>query len=234
MMLKRNWWLSCVLVLSLTACSSEPSGYFPKEHGVEWTYRVVTKTERGDVTEASFHIESLGSQRVDGKDYFIRRTSSGTDYLLKEDASGIYRIGKRTIVDILPRFDPEPRYVLKNPLEPGTKWIADTHPYVIRRIHPYVEFYHRDLNFPMDYHIESVNATASVPAGVFHNCIKVIGEADLTLYVDPRIGWGDLPVVTHEWYAQGVGLVKLERVEKLDTGVYVGGTMLMELVDFDY
>ncbi|MBW2504859.1 MAG: hypothetical protein JRE16_09855 [Deltaproteobacteria bacterium] len=194
----------------------------------------MTRTERGVVTEKSFQIRSLGSQSVGGTDYFVRRTSSGTDYLIKQDKKGIYRVGKRTIVDLEVTMDPEPRFVLKYPLEAGTSWVVKTHPYVIRRVHPYVEFYHRSITFPMNYHIESTDATVRVPAGVFKNCIEVVGEADLTMYVDPRIGWGELPVTTHEWYALGVGLVKLERTEKLDTGVFVGGTMVMELTEFDY
>jgi len=234
MTLSRYWWFAWVAAFAFIGCSSEPAGYFPKEKGAKWTYRVVTTTMRGDVTETPFHIESLGSQRLEGKDYFIRRTSSGTDYLLREDETGIYRIGERTIIDHLPRLDPQPRYVLKLPLQPGTEWRADTHPYVIRRIHPYVEYYHRSITFPMTYRIVSSNATVSVPAGIFENCIEVIGEADLTLYVDPRIGWGELPVITHEWYAKGVGLVKIERTEKLDTGVFLGGTMVWELTEFDF
>ncbi len=229
----RYAWLAWLVVFLFTGCSAEPTGYFPKEKGLEWTYRIVTRTVRGVVTETPFQIESLGSQRVEGKDYFIRRTSSGTDYLLKQDDTGIYRIGKRTIVDLLPRLDAEPRYVLKYPLEPGTEWRVETHPYVIRRVQPYVEYYQRSISFPMTYHIASVNETVQVPAGIFRNCIEVVGEADITMYVDPRIGWGDLPIITREWYAPNVGLVKLERSENLDTGVFIGGTMVMELTRFE-
>lgn len=227
------WWYAWLLAIALMGCSPEHSGYFPLERGAEWTYRVVTKTERGGISETSLHIANLGKETVGDKDYLIRRTSSGTDYLIRQDATGIYRAGKRTIVQRHPSPDPEPRYVLKYPLEPGTAWRATTHPYVIRRIHPYIEDYQRSISFPMNYRIESLNETVNVPAGVFSNCIKVIGEADLTMYVDPRIGWGDLPVITQEWYAPGVGLVKLERSEKLDTGVFVGGTLVLELTRFE-
>ncbi len=227
-----RWWHAWVLAMALTGCSPEHSGYFPLERGPEWSYRVVTTTERGDISEDSLHIENLGRGRVNDTEHFIRRTSSGTDYLIREDATGIYRVAKRTIVQRRPRPDPEPRYVLKYPLEPGTEWRATTHPYVIRRIHPY-EDYHRSIKFPMSYHIESLTATVSVPAGVFENCIEIMGEADLTMYVDPRIGWGELPVITREWYAPGVGLVKLERTEELDTGVFVGGTLVLELTRFE-
>lgn len=222
-----------ILVIALTGCTSEHSGYFPLGKGAEWSYRVITTSERGAISETSLQIENMGSDSFGSMDFFIRRTSSGTDYLLKENATGIFRVGKRTIAHRYPRLDPEARYVLKYPLEPGTEWRVNTHPYVIKRIHPNVEDFRRSISFPMGYHIESINATVAVPAGVFKNCIEVIGEADLTLYVDPRIGWGDLPIITHEWYAPGVGLVKLERAEHLDTGVFVGGTLAMELTRFD-
>ena len=229
---RRRHWYACILALVLSGCAPEHSGYFPLERGAEWSYRMVTTTERGEVSEDDLHITNMGAGRVGDIDYSIRRTSNGTDYLIREEARGIFRIGKRTIVQRRPRLDSEPRYVLKYPLEPGTEWRVATHPYVIRRVHPY-EDYHRSIEFPMNYRIESLTATVSVPAGVFDNCIEVVGEADLTMYVDPRIGWGELPVITHEWYAPGVGLVKLERTEKLDTGVFVGGTRVLELTRFD-
>ena len=225
-------WYAWILMIALTGCTPEHSGYFPLDKGAEWSYRVVTTTEHGDTTEDSLQIENLGGSNFGSLNFFVRRTSSGTDYLIKENETGIFRVGKRTLANRHPRLDSEPRYVLKYPLEPGTEWRVTTHPYVIRRVHPNVEDYRRSITFPMSYHIESTSETVKVPAGTFENCIKVIGEADLTMYVDPRIGWGDLPVITREWYAQGVGLIKLERTEHLDTGVFVGGTLVMELTRF--
>ncbi len=230
---QRLCWCVFVLTTVISGCDGAPSSYFPLDSGAAWTYRVLITTERGEVTEKKLNIENLGREIINGTKFHIRRTSSGTDYFIGQDETGIYRAAKRTIVDHQPRLDREPRYILKRPFAPGSEWRATTHPYVIRRLQPYTESFHRGIEFPMNYHIEALQETVNVPAGTFNSCIKVTGVADLKMYVDPRSGVGEIPIITHEWYAPGVGLVKLERIEKLDTEQFTGGRVLFELARFE-
>ena len=90
----------------------------------------------------------------------------------------------------------------------------------------------RSTRFPMHYQIASLNDTVTVPAGVFRDCIKVTGEATLAMYVDPRSGTHEIPITTTEWYAAGVGLVRLERHEPLSTSQFTGGKVVLVLTAY--
>ncbi|MEZ5453663.1 MAG: hypothetical protein R3E93_12740 [Thiothrix sp.] len=81
-----------------------------------------------------------------------------------------------------------------------------------------------------------VDEQVEVPAGRFSftalACWSKV-RRNLTLYADPRKGDSQVHVTTREWYAPGIGLVRLEREEPLDTDVYKGGKVTLELVEFD-
>ena len=84
----------------------------------------------------------------------------------------------------------------------------------------------------MSYRVASRDETVIVPAGKFEHCLLVEGEAKLTVFADPMTGYMDVPTTTREWYAPGVGLVKLERSEPLDSSVFKRGSYIFELVGF--
>ena len=71
-----------------------------------------------------------------------------------------------------------------------------------------------------------------VPAGHFKQCARVAGRADLTVYADPVSGFRKIPLTTTEWYCKDVGLVKLVRIENLDSSFFSGGKVEMVLTQF--
>ena len=125
------------------------------------------------------------------------------------------------------------RWILRRPFQVGSNWSQDTHPYVLRRLQPYEEQLAKNIEFKMAYQIGALNDTVEVPAGRFDDCIRVDGEALLTVYADGRTGYQDININTSEWYAPGVGLVKLVRTEPLDSHVFAGGSIVIELERFD-
>lgn len=217
--------------LLLAACGKEPPDYFPLTEGLHWEYRVVTTTRQG-VERSAYAVDNLGQTDVDDEDYWLRRSSTGIDYYLQRDASGIYRSGKRTLIEYTPRWDERQRYVLKQPFTVQTQWEAESHPYILQRLHPFEERFTRSLRFLMNYRIEAIDETVTVPAGTFEHCLKVRGEAVAPVLADPAIGVSEVPVTTEEWYAPGVGLVRLLRREELNTAHVFGGEIVMELTAF--
>jgi hypothetical protein len=220
------------VLLTVSGCRSPDTTHFPLHTGAQWVYLVSETTEYGARAEHFLSIRNVGTEAFGDATFYLRRTSAGTDYYIARDDNGIYRVAKRTIVETAARADAERRYILKQPLQVGTNWRAPTHPYMIQRVHPYRERFHRGAEFPMHYQIASVNDIVTVPAGVFRDCIKVTGEATFALYVDPRTGTHEIPITTMEWYAPGVGLVRLERHEPLNTSQFTGGTVALELTDY--
>ena len=61
-------------------------------------------------------------------------------------------------------------------------------------------------------------------------CLRVVGQARLNLYTDPVNGFTDVPLISREWYCKGLGLVKLEREEKVPAGFMTGGVLSAEWV----
>ena len=223
--------------LSLLAACDQPASddYFPLNQGLRWEYQVtIEHPERLDTQ--SLMIESKGQTRLKQEIVRIRATSDGTDYYLAQRADGIYRLAKRSLVEAEPRLDPSPRMVLPLPIAQakGKTWSLITQPYLIERVFEGQDVMTADmLQFPMTYSVLSVDESVEVAAGRFSHCILVEGQADLSLYADARKGNSIVPITTREWYAPGVGLVKLEREEPLDTDVYKGGKITMELLRFE-
>lgn len=80
--------------------------------------------------------------------------------------------------------------------------------------------------------IEALDDRVEVPAGRFEQCVRVKGLALLRLFADPVNGFKDMPLTTLEWYCPGVGLVKVERREPANSTFLTGGTMTMELMEW--
>ena len=135
-----------------------------------------------------------------------------------------------SVMDSEPTADAEPLWVLKAPYQVGTEWTTPTVPYLIQRRneHP------RDLKYThkaqMTWRIEAVDDTVTTPSGTHSPCLRVVGRAELNLYTDPVNGFSNVPLISREWYCQGVGLVKFEREEKVPPGFLSGGTLRAEAV----
>jgi len=54
----------------------------------------------------------------------------------------------------------------------------------------------------------------------------------MVFYADASAGYQEILINHSEWYAPGVGLVKLERDEPLDTSIMKGGKVTMVLSSF--
>ncbi len=229
-----SWILLCLPLLH--ACGKPAADdYFPLDNGLRWDYQVtITQPHRSD--SKTLIIENVGTERVKDTLTTVRRTSDGTDYYLAYRDDGVYRVAKRTIVEELAQLDESPRMVLPdNPTSAlGKTWSSITMPYMILRVFEGDENAKADeWRFPMQYSVKSVDATVDVPAGHFTHCVLVEGQAEVSMYTDPRKGETAIPITTREWYAPSVGLVKLERDEPLNTDVFKGGALVMELTSFE-
>lgn len=221
----------------LSACNDDrdTTDYFPLDKGLEWQYKQLLTTE-GKQEEWSYTVTNLDTTEIDNQEVTVRRTNDGRDYYLIRKPDGIYRYASRTLFETYPTVDEPSRKILPLPyLDSSTKqWSSTTTRYIIHRIGPStIVSANSDIqNFVMSYRITSQDETVIVPAGKFEDCILVEGDATLTLFTDPHIGYQDIPIKTREWYAPGIGLVKLERTEPVDTRVYKGGSYIFELTHF--
>ena len=224
-----------LMVAGLAGCqhNGAQEKYFPLSAGHQWTY--AERTERNGVEDKTetLTIDALGAENLAGQTAYHRRSSDGVHYWIASDDTGIYRRASRFDLDAVAALDAEPRYVLKQPLQAGTDWKASTVPYLLERAQEFPrEIRHSKPPVPMTYTIEAIDQSVHTPAGDFQSCISVRGEASLKLFLDPVSGWKDLPLINHEWYCAGVGLVKQVRVEPVESSMVSGGTLTLELTDF--
>ncbi len=226
---------AATLAAVLSACSAPPpgSGYFPLEPGHRWTYDVKSEFENHIVTHETLTLATLGRETIAGGDAWRRHSDSGVDYWLRSDDSGIYRVASKSDLDAESKPDAARRYVLKTPLQTGTAWQATTTAYLLQRRQEFPrEIRHTHPAVPMHYQIEAVGEAVDTRAGRFERCLRIKGHASVRLFADPVVGWRDMPLVTTEWYCEGVGLVRLVREEPAGSTFLSGGTITLELVQW--
>ncbi len=230
--------LGCAVVLPLvlTACgsgNSEPS-YFPLAEGRTWTYRVTKNLDEAtepEVDTLSFSMK--GSQTLESGPAQRRHSSNGVDYFLRSDDQGIYRVASRDPLEVNPKVDNPPRFVLKTPYVVGTQWQASTMPYVLQRRNEFPkEVRYTTKPIMMVYAIVALNEKVETPAGPFEGCIKVVGEAKIKLFVDAQFNWREIPLFSTEWYCPGAGLVRVERVETSPSRFMRGGNQTLDLISY--
>ncbi len=228
--------LGTVGALMLAACSGPPPSlsYFPLEAGHRWVYDQTSEWENNAVDHEPLELVTLGEKTMAaGGRAWQRRSDSGVDYWLRADDTGVFRVAVKTDLEEDPTPDKTPRYVLKMPLTVGTTWQAFTTTYLMRRNADFPpEIRHTHKPVPMSYRIEALGEKVSTRAGSFADCLRVRGDAVLKLFVDPVLGTRDMPITTTEWYCKGVGLVKLERSEPAKSTFLMGGTLTLELIEW--
>jgi hypothetical protein len=224
------------LLLALAACHAPPpsASYFPLDGGHRWAYDMSTERENGSgVEHEAMVLSTLGRESIDGGDAWRRHADSGVDYWLRADDSGIWRVAAKSDLDAEPQPDKERRYVLKAPLAAGTEWRATTTAYLLERRQEFPrEIRHTHAPVAMTYTIDATGQSLDTRAGRFDDCLRVRGRAVMRLYADPVAGWRDVPLATTEWYCKGVGLVRLVREEPANSSFLSGGTLTMELTEW--
>ncbi|MES2718329.1 MAG: hypothetical protein V4795_21345 [Pseudomonadota bacterium] len=228
--------LAIAALATLAGCSGPPAStsYFPLESGHRWVYEQVSEWENNTLEREPLVLSTLGREAIESGQAWRRRSDSGIDYWLRADDSGIYRVASKTDLQEAPEPDKAPRFVLKMPLAVGTSWQAQTTTYLLRRNADFPpEIRHTHKPVPMNYRIEALGEKLSTRAGAFSDCIRVQGTAVIKLFADPVVGFRDMPLTTTEWYCKGVGLVKLQRSEPANSTFLNGGTMTLELLEWN-
>lgn len=222
--------------LLLAGCSGPPPAatYFPLERGHRWVYEQASEWENATGEREPLVLTTLGEEDLpSGGRAWRRRSDSGVDYWLRADETGIYRVASKTDLQAEPAPDTERRYVLKAPLAVGSTWQAMTTAYLLRRNADFPpEIRHTHKPVLMHYRIAALGQALATRAGRFDDCIRVEGSAVIKLFADPVVGFKDLPLNTTEWYCKGVGLARLERREPAHSTFLNGGTLTLELTEW--
>jgi hypothetical protein len=209
----RRWTLALtVCAATLAACEKTPvdNPYLPLHKGRTWTYSLTTPGPGRQSTSGTMQVTSLGTVELAGKRATMERIQVGNDtrmvYVAVDDR-GVYRHAAKSAEQAEPIVEAAPAYVLDYPLKMGKTWKGRTHPTLLEL----------DVSIPFESTVESTDASVSVPAGDFTDCVKIktIGSRELP----PATNGGPVGALLFTettWYAKNVGLVKSELEEKLN------------------
>ena len=218
----------------LVSCRSEaPRGYFPLEQGLSWEYEVATITPKERLA-SRLRIVNLGRREFEGEVYHVRKTSTGNFYYLQKNDDGVVRVSKRTIDEPHPRPGMQQRYVIKYPVEIGTRWSYQVKPHLLERPVETKRGLKRWVDYEMEWRIEATDAQVDVPAGRFEGCLHLRGMATIDVPRALSIARDKVTFITDEWYAPNIGLVRLEHRELEDSDQLHGGSIAMALSGFEY
>lgn len=195
----------------------------------------------------TFDIKNLGKERtatvvtnrpaltVDNQTVFPRMYQDGHRYYYVAQDDGIrlaaeHPAGGETVTE------EAGQYALKYPLKPGTSWPVGSQTYLLRRqVFSLTAVIMVPITVPIEvtYTIEATDDTVRVPAGVFRNCLRVHGTAASVRDLGDRLGNAEVQVDATEWFAPGVGLVKMVRKEDSHPESPASGSMAIELERVD-
>ena len=217
----------------LIGCSENNNSYFPLGKIKSWSYKIEIQPEVEKKTIYKKTNLSLGKTKleIDGKKEslypFLREDGSIFFYKLKKD--GIFRSGFAFAKDKNINIEKQERMVLPSPIKIGQKWSVDSKTFLILKRYPYYD-YRATTNFMIDYEIISTDEIISTPTGKFRNCILIRGIGNTKFIGDSEIGSIAINILSEEWYAKGVGLIKSVRIEKTDSDLF-GTTKMTQVLE---
>lgn len=236
MMPMRTLAMVAMLGASLAAC--KPGGdqsYFPLDPGWSWRYRVATEIKNLGKEHSAQLVVNRGMIATEQQKLVPRMYEDGHVFYYALQDDGILLAGDRDVGEDAKDAPPN-QYVLKYPLAVGASWPVDSKTYLMRRqeIGPAaVIMVPIKAAVEITYTVEAKDDVVKVPAGTFHDCLRVHGKGTGTGNMGERIGDMDITVEATEWFAPGVGLVKMTRKEDSGPEGPAFGSMTMELENLD-
>jgi hypothetical protein len=106
------------------------------------------------------------------------------------------------------------QYLLKYPLDAGSRWRAPASTVLLTRRFLYSKALPLTIGIDLDYAVEAAGDTVRVAAGRFTNCLRIGASGHTTVTTAGDQSTLDVSVELTEWYAPGVGLVKSVRSER--------------------
>ena len=222
-----------VVLLSVQACGSgeHEGGYFPLTPGGQWQYRVERTTMDGtrQLRHALSVIEPAANQPADLR---TRITLDGQRYIYRVSNDGIYRVGVQRKRGPRAADEGQPQMVMPAHPRIDQQWRGHSQTSLLESsAAPWETLFRVQVLLDMRYRIAALDAEITTPAGEFEHCVLIEGEGESQTDADLGNGVGQtrINVSTREWYAPGVGLVRMERNEQTSAQALRAGSLVMEL-----
>ncbi len=223
--------IACALLL--LGCSEQVDEYYPLDDG-RWWYFTTRTTILDEVVEQRLIVANIGAGKLgDGARVLIQRQSSGREVQIQRTDRGLERSAVRVSILAEPKSQ-TPSLILPAARTVGTSWTTATRLRLIesRTFARQDQLRNRDLPVELAMSIGAVDDAVTVPAGTFTNCIRIDGAGKRNVRTDRGNASARVAVEHHEWYAPGVGLVKVTRSESAESPFLKAGHYVQELAGY--
>ena len=219
-----------LLIAAATGCSGDESIYFPLADGHWWYFKVET-TVLDERREHRQLITNLGRGSYHGNAVYSRRQSTRlTEHFVRSPWGVEQLLGAQRATDSAIRS----ARVFPADLDAKEDWTLGSRLAVIesRTFARQDRLRTRDLPVELTVSVAATGEFVEVPAGRFSDCVKLRAIGQRSVRTDRGNATGDVQVQHDEWYAPGVGLVKVERVESSDSPFLKAGYYAMSLLAY--
>ena len=228
---KKGYLINFILILLCTACVDDKDSYFPLTKGLKWQYDVALITRDG-LSNQKYMFNSFGEGELNGEPVFLRQSVDGT-VSYYSNGSGTHYLGYKNSQTLNPEFNEYKQIILPEDISVGVKWEEETVTKLLQKTGPPQKTLFKIIaKVPLEVKVESLNETVIVPAGKFENCLKISKTGSVFKDAGNYVGLTVVNVEQNNWYAPGVGLVKLERTETTQRQALDKGSLLVELTNF--
>jgi hypothetical protein len=221
--------LLAVLWVAMGLLGCQSSNYLPLREGLTWDYLVTVRQRSangdeqrpitGPTTVTALKERTLAGQQVTPMRYDIG--GQVTIVFFAEDASGIFAFAQQPDGADEPEIRQQRPYVLRYPLRTGSAWpdFLDS------------ALFTRRVSLSGTSTIQTLEEVVTVPAGTFKHCVKVFSAASSDKAFPDIVG---TTVATEmlQWFAPGVGLVKMVQHDRSNRTAVGGGEIMMELKSY--
>lgn len=225
-----------MLPLVLGSCGpGEESDYFPLTPGWSWNYRVISDIRNVGKLRGHTLVANGETITVDGEKTTPRMYQDGHVFYYASREDGILLVAERPAWHDAKPVQPD-QWVIKYPLAIGSSWPVWSETHLLRRqLFGPTAVVSVPVVAPIEitYTVEAMDDTVKVRAGTFRNCLRLKGRGEALVDMGERIGEVKFFVDTTQWFAPGVGLVKVLREEDSRPESPAAGTMTVELDSID-
>ncbi len=225
--------LSLLFICLLASCSNDESSYFPLSKGYKWHYDVALITRDG-LSNQKYILNNLGKGELEGKPVYLRRSLDGTILYYTVNDEGIVYLGNVNDWELEQAFHADEQVVMHYPVSLDSEWEQITYTRLLKKTGPPQKTEFRiNAKVPLEVKVESLSEEVRVPAGQFKGCLKITMTGSTMKDAGNYVGLTLVNVKQTNWYAPGVGLIKMERIETTKSDALDKGSLLVELTEFE-
>ena len=224
---------AALVVLSITSCKipDQNNSFQPMEEGRFWLYTIEKNTT--DATEYLRHGLRVTNTVSDADTTTaLLEDLTGKVSVYKKGSDGVFLNSNMTNA----QTDPAGRIsnihmILPTQPKVGDSWYSFSPTYALESSSaPWEKLFTIEANLNVKNQITSISASTTTPAGNFINCLLVTSIGKATVYLGDYLGETIVEQRRQAWYAQDIGLIRLEVREKTSSSAIKEGLFIMELV----